>query len=224
MRLFKFSLVVFTFLLSTKIYSFSTNECLKKDFHVQVDHKGFPFGLLDVKLGIEKQGCVLTVSHQEYKYLNERWIIDVCRGPVHIKKGTNAIDVIKKTANCSSTSKDEFCSEAKALATTLQDDGLIFATGIKEELESDHGKVFCSFLLLNKYFQDSVIFNKFDQYDDDLGSLKGAKHFETQSSPSSVSESSSSSSTVIPRPVMEEDASDQELPVEEKAPTGEGSF
>jgi len=221
MHLYKSSLVIFFLFFSTKIYSFTTNECLKKDFSVQVDHKGHPFGMFDVKLGIEKQGCVITVSHQKYKYINSKWMIDTCRGPVHIKKGTGAIDIIKKGGVCSLASKDEFCSEAKNLATTLQDDGLIFASGIKEELESDHGKVFCSFLLLSKYLQDSIIFNSFDQYDDDLESLKGVKHLKTKAN---SSRSSVPSSSMAPRPVMEGESSKQESPVEEKAPTGEGSF
>jgi len=218
MHLFKSSLVIFALVLSTKIYSFSTNECLKKDYSVQVNHKGFPFGLLEVKLGIEKQGCNITVSHQKYKYLSTRWMIDVCRGPVHIKKGSGAVDVIKKVNNCSGASKDDFCSEAKTLATTLQDDGLIFATGIKEELESDHGKVYCSFLLLNKYLQDSIVFNRFDQYSDDLETLKDMKKSAAKVVPLN------SSSPAAPRPVMEGKASEENTPVEAKTPTGEGSF
>lgn len=159
--------------------------------------------------------------------MNSKWMIDVCRGPVHIKKGTGAVDVIKKAADCSQASKDEFCSETKNLATTLQDDGLIFATGIKEQLESDHGKVFCSFLLLDKYLQDSIIFNSSDKYLDDLESLKRTKHAETKASHAGVSESSSLSSSSLstaPRPVMEGETVEESAPAEVKTPTGEGSF
>ena len=150
-------------------------------------------------------------------------MIDVCRGPVHIKKGAGTVDVIKKRINCSQSTKNEFCSEAKNLATIVQDDGLIFAKGIKEELESDHGKVFCSFLLLNKYLQDSVIFNNFDQYEDDLESLRVRNYDKTKSGSIDAS-STSSPSSMAPRPVMEGESSKQESPAEEKATAGEGSF
>ncbi len=223
MHLFKSSFVIFALIISIKAYSFSTNECLKKDFNVQVDHKGFPFGLLEVKLAIEKQGCNITVSHQKYKYMNSQWMIDVCRGPVHIKKGSGAVDVIKKVNNCSVASKDEFCSEAKSIATTIQDDGLIFATGIKEDIGSDHGKAYCSFLLLNKYLQDSVVFNSSDDYEDDIEKVNGNRKKEEVASPSGPS--------FAPRPVMEGDSSrggeesaESEAEQEDKSPSGEGSF
>ncbi len=212
MHLFKSSVLFFTFILSSNLLAFSTNECLKNDFNVQVDHKGFPFGLMDVKLGIDKSGCNITVRHQKYKYLNSQWDIDVCRGPVHIKKGSGAVEVIKKVNNCSSASKDDFCVELKDMSMTIQDDGLIFAEGIKEDISSHHGKVYCSFLLLQRYLNDSIVFNSGSEYDDNLESLKGAKVKKNKND------------EVAPRPVMEGAESSEETPAEVVAPTGEGSF
>lgn len=147
-------------------------------------------------------------------------MIDVCRGPVHIKKGLGAVEVIKKVNNCSGASKDEFCSEVKDLSTRLQDDGLIFATGIKENIESDHGKIYCSFLLLNKYLQESIIFNSSDDYDSNLEAIRGPKRKEVST------ESFKSSSA--PRPIVEGDEGDSETTdksdEEEDISTGEGSF
>ncbi len=218
MHLFKSSLILLSLSFSYAVMGFSTNDCLKKNFSVQVDHKGFPFGLLEVKLGVEKSGCNITVNHQKFKYLNSGWTIDVCRGPVHIKKGTGAVDVIKKVNNCSEASKDDFCSELKEISTTIQDDGLIFASGIKEDIESDHGQIYCSYLLLQRYLQDSIVFNSANEYESDLENFKEVKKKEVKE-------------IVAPRPVIDgeavapDESAEQEVssPVEE-APSGEGSF
>jgi hypothetical protein len=217
MHLFKFKIVIFCFLIIEQVFGFTSNECLRKSFEVNVNHKDFPFGLLDVKIGIEKEGCNLTINHQKFKYMTSQWSIDVCRGPVHIKKGTGAIDVIKKTNNCSDASKDNFCLELKDLSVKIQDDALIFAEGIKENLSTDHGKAYCSFLLLQRYLGDSIVFNSENDYEDNLELLKGVKK------KLEVKELNE-----IPRPVMEEGTqvqmeSEEESPVE-KPSTGEGSF
>ena len=46
------------------------------------------------------------------------------------------------------------------MLSVLQDEGLIFAKGSRENLESDHGKVYCAFLLLKKYFKSNEAFNR----------------------------------------------------------------
>ena len=52
----------------------------------------------------------------------------------------------------------------KDLKNAISDYGLIFAKGEKEDLLSDHGKVYCSFLLINFYFDEEKIFS----FKDDL--------------------------------------------------------
>ena len=48
----------------------------------------------------------------------------------------------------------------------IQDDGLIFAEGDRDNLSSDHGKTFCSYLLMKKYLNESVIFSRYTDVPD----------------------------------------------------------
>jgi len=94
---FKYILVLAFINLSNTSFAFEDNECLNGSFDVEVIHKGQPFGLLPVRLLIKKENCKLTVFHEKFKYIKKNWSIDVCREPVHLKKGVGAVEVIKKT-------------------------------------------------------------------------------------------------------------------------------
>jgi hypothetical protein len=48
----------------------------------------------------------------------------------------------------------------------IQDDGLIFAEGDRDNLYSDHGRTYCSYLLLKKYLNESVIFSRYTEVPD----------------------------------------------------------
>jgi hypothetical protein len=48
----------------------------------------------------------------------------------------------------------------------IQDDGLIFAEGDRDDLNSNHGKTYCTYLLLKKYLNDSVIFSRYTEVPD----------------------------------------------------------
>lgn len=227
MHLSKFKKLAFTTLtlLTLQVEAFTTNECLSESFDVNVNHKGFPFGLTEVKLGVSKSGCNIKVTHQKYNYLNSQWNIDICRGPVHIKKGADSVDVLKKIGECNKTSKDEFCAEVKSIFEVISDDGLIFAEGVKENLGSDHGKVYCSFLLMKKYFNDSLIFNATEEYEDNLQTLKGVKMKTQPKKEASVFDSA-------PRPIVDgasapviDEEKQEETEEETKASSsGVGSF
>lgn len=155
MLLLKFSLLF----LSLSVYSFSGNECFGDAFQVEVKHPSFPMGLLSKTLSIEKKDCEIKVSHNEMKYRNRAWTIDVCREPIHLKINSSDIEVVRKVSDCKNNS-DKFCKEFQILKRIMQDDGLIFAEGDKTNLESSHGKVFCSYLLLNEYLEQSIVMTK----------------------------------------------------------------
>jgi hypothetical protein len=132
-------------------------------------HKGPLFGLLKQEFVIEKKNCIVHVLHR--KYLPKEWFIDVCREPVHIKvTSATGVDVAKKDNECihKDKSKDtgNFCSQYFALMDVIQDDGLIFAEGDRDNLSSDHGKTYCSYLLLKKYLNNSVIFSRYTEVPD----------------------------------------------------------
>ena len=67
-----------------QVQSFTSKECIESAFEFEIKHKGKFFGLIKNKLRIKKDKCELTVSHKTF--LEEKWIVDICRGPVHIKK------------------------------------------------------------------------------------------------------------------------------------------
>ncbi|OUR96125.1 hypothetical protein A9Q84_07110 [Halobacteriovorax marinus] len=164
MQFFRFSFLFFLLVSQTFATSmFSDMECLRGNFDSKVEHKSAPFGLSKKILTLNKEDCIITVSHEKMKFLKNNWVIDVCRGPVHIKKTDGAVEVLKRADGCSAGSS-KYCKELKNLETILQDDGLIFADGEKENISTEHGKIYCSYLLVKKYLRDGFIFNRGKEY------------------------------------------------------------
>ena len=137
-------------------------ECINSIFETKISHGGWPWGLIKKHLTISKDKCLIVIGHEKFKFIKKRWAIDVCREPVHIKYGIHSIEVFKRKFNCLNRKEeeDEFCVKLNDLKRILQDDGLIFAKGEKEELTSDHGKVYCSYLLIQTYLQDGIVSNR----------------------------------------------------------------
>ncbi|WP_127716523.1 hypothetical protein [Halobacteriovorax sp. HLS] len=164
MQFFRFSIIFL--LLQTNGFSaemFSDMECLNSNFDSTVEHKAMPFGLSKNIVTVSKSECLLTIAHSKLKFIKSHWTIDVCRGPVHIKKTSGAVEVLKREKGCLEGSS-EYCKEVKKIETILQDDGLIFATGQKEDISNEHGKIYCSVLLLKRYLGDGIIFNRGSDY------------------------------------------------------------
>ena len=149
-----------------EIRAFSDNECLKSAFKTEISHRGFPLGLTQRILSIEKTDCQLEIHHQKWKFLKQHWIADVCREPVHLKKTSGSVEVIKKTTPCTlkNSGQNPFCQSFAELKNMIQDDGLIFASGDKEQLSSEHGKVYCAYLLLRAYAERGIIFSRSKEY------------------------------------------------------------
>jgi hypothetical protein len=158
MRLLFLSLFIFSF--SSNAQVFNTEECIQAEFNTTVKHKGWPFGLHDVILKLEKKQCQLSVYHERFKYLKKNWKIDVCRGPVHIKMGTSSVEVFKRRAVCDDGGENSgYCSRYTELKRVIQDDGLIFAQGHKEDINTDHGRVNCAFILVKEYLNNGFVFS-----------------------------------------------------------------
>jgi hypothetical protein len=131
--------------------------------------KGPLFGLLKQEFMIDKKNCIIHITHR--KYFPKEWVVDVCREPVHIKvTSATGVDVAKKEANCikndNSRDTSDFCSQYFTMMDVIQDDGLIFAEGDRDNLYSDHGRTYCSYLLLKKYLNESVIFSRYTEVPD----------------------------------------------------------
>jgi len=167
MQFFKYSALLFLFNLyfssadaAEELRLFNSKDCLKSVFQIQISHKTGPFGLLRNHLSLNKDQCIIEIKHK--KYLEKQWMIDVCREPVHIKVNSNAdVEVAKKDLACSNPTKEKkgFCFHSQTILNLVQDHALIFANGLKEDLSSDHGKAYCSFLLLKKYMQKDTIYS-----------------------------------------------------------------
>lgn len=170
MAYIKFS--IFLLLLSGQVLAqvrFSPKSCLDANYNMTMKQPGPLFGLLKHEFVVKKDGCVVHVTHR--KYLPKEWIVDVCREPVHIKvTSVTGIDVAKKEGSCHKTdnSKEnsDFCSQYDELMDVIQDDGLIFANGDRDNLDSDHGKTYCSYLLFKKYLNESVVFSRYTDVPD----------------------------------------------------------
>ncbi|MEK6623457.1 MAG: hypothetical protein AABY86_00720 [Bdellovibrionota bacterium] len=143
---------------------FTDNQCLDGVFTTKVAHKAFPFGVTETKLEIEKKDCRLVVRHEKLRFLTKQWDVDVCRGPIHIKYGATSVEVIKRQGACKALD-NEFCKMADELFKVLQDDGLIFAPGEKEDLAVAHGRVNCSYLLLKAYLEGANVFTRQEMYE-----------------------------------------------------------
>lgn len=155
-----FSLFLLLFSLESFAQVFNTEECIQSEFNTTVSHKGWPFGLHDVILKIDKKQCQVSVYHERFKYLKKNWNIDVCRGPVHIKMGTNSVEVFKRRSSCDNGGESSgYCSRYEELKRVIQDDGLIFAQGQKEDINSDHGRVNCLYILVQEYLNNGFVFS-----------------------------------------------------------------
>lgn len=170
MAYIRFSIIFLSFVTAAMAQGrFSPKSCLDASYKMKMIQKGPLFGLLKQEFIIDKKDCIVHITHK--KYLPKEWIIDVCREPVHIKvTSATGVDVAKKEVECikKDNSKDtgDFCSQYFEMMNVIQDDGLIFASGDRDNLSSDHGKTYCSYLLLKKYLNESVVFSRYTDIPD----------------------------------------------------------
>ena len=156
------SLILFTASLNAFANNkFSSAECLSSVYETKIQHKGKFFGLLENKLDIKKDKCLVTIKFKGI--LETIWKIDVCREPIHMKvtsKGSQ--NVYKRDKKCEKKTKSDYCYFRKELMENMQDHGLIFAEGQREDLSQSHGQTYCSYLLLQRYLDDGVIFSSYE--------------------------------------------------------------
>lgn len=163
MQFLKLSLI---FIISVNIAlanaKFSSKECLESSFETIIKSKGKFFGLIKNDLKVKKNKCLIEIRHKGI--LESIWNIDICREPIHMKvtsKGSQ--NVFKKANECNSESTDDFCYYLNELKVNIDDYGLIFAKGLKENLKDPHGQIYCTSLLINKYFDENIVFSLFEK-------------------------------------------------------------
>lgn len=166
---YSFFMILFASSLAGAQTRFSPKSCLDSHYKMKMVQKGPLFGLIPQSFEITKKDCIVHITHR--KYLPKEWIIDVCREPVHIKvTSATGVDVAKKDGECNKkdNSKDtgNFCAQYFELLDVIQDDGLIFAEGDRDNLNSNHGKTYCSYLLTKKYLDESIVFSRYTEVPD----------------------------------------------------------
>lgn len=197
MLLFNYSkLFLFIAMFIPTVHAFEASRCLNENFSTTVSHKGWPFGLTNNVLSITKNGCDINIGHERLKYLKGHWHFDVCREPIHMKKGSTSVEVIKKVGPCKTDPGQLYCKELKRLKMIIQDDGLIFAKGDKSDLTSSHGQVYCAYKLMQIYGEHDQILSLGDKFE-----------FKVDGKP--VVEEPKSMPPEAPRPVMEGDKADE---------------
>lgn len=188
MAFIKFSLLSILVISAASAQSrFSSKSCLDASYKMKMVQKGPLFGLLKHEFMIDKKNCIIHISYN--KYLPKEWFVDVCREPVHIKvTSATGVDVAKKEAECikkdNSRDTSDFCSQYFTMMDVIQDDGLIFAEGDRDNLNSPHGRTYCSYLLLKKYLNDSVVFSRYTEVQDIF--LEKAKEIPNTIAPNST--------------------------------------
>ncbi len=170
----KYSFLVLTLglLVNTSVMAnmFTSRICLMTNFDTSIEHEGKFFGLVKNKLDIKKEDCLVEINYKNI--LDTKWIVDICREPVHIKvKSRGSLEFYKRKGNCSEYN-DQYCKSWGELKQILQDHGLIFAKGERESLQSSHGKTYCTYLLMNKYLGEGVLFSKYKQTPDIFTEVK----------------------------------------------------
>lgn len=163
MESMKRNLLFLLFILSTGLVNaaggYDAKQCLTTDFEASTLGKGALFGLLKHDLSISKKDCVLTIKEKKYFVLETMWSVDICREPIHLKNEQfKSTSVYKKERKCSDDSANDFCKKTDQLLDVIRDVGLIFAQGNRQSLESDHGKTYCTYLLLKEYLISDSVF------------------------------------------------------------------
>ena len=167
MSLLKLGLIAAHFIVAYSAHAsfknFNKQNCLNTNFDINISHPAYPLGLTQNIIQVKKDNCEILVSHEKLKFIRKNWLIDVCRHPIHIKKKGRSIGIVKRTAPCNKNNikKDNFCTEYFSIKERLQDDGLIFAKGEKENLSTEHGKVYCAYKLLESYLANGNVLSRY---------------------------------------------------------------
>lgn len=158
---FSLVLVLVSFSVNAQNKVFSSKECVDANFKFEITHPGKFFGLVKNSLSVKKSECEIEISYK--KILKKSWKIDICREPVHIKiKDKGSVNVVKRGKGCEGGNfKEDYCQELESILEVIQDDGLIFAKGKRENITDQHGQAYCTFLLAKKYLSKGKVFSSF---------------------------------------------------------------
>jgi len=85
--------------------------------------------------------------------------VDLCREPVHIKVNTWSGEQYYLRQSYPCREKQDYCKKVDDLLDKLQNSALIYAKGERETINTDHGKFYCSYLLIKQYLLEGGVFS-----------------------------------------------------------------
>lgn len=159
MLFLKSSFILF-FSISAFAANVSSKDCVKSDFQTAVTHEGKFFGLIKNDLAIVKKQCQINITYK--KILETEWEVDICREPIHMKVTSKASQSVYKRKGTCDAKESDYCHYLEDLITIIQDHGLIFAEGDREDFSSSHGQTYCTYMLLKRYLVEGRLFSKYD--------------------------------------------------------------
>lgn len=149
--------ILFFSLSSTSYSMFKTSDCVGQSFQGKFSIEKGPFGLLPLNMSVKKNRCIVDIVK---KFVFESsWQIDLCREPVHIKRKSWSGDGFDLRKSYPCKEDKAYCQIVDELITSIENDALIYAQGERETLGSDHGKFYCTYLLLKSYLKDAKVFS-----------------------------------------------------------------
>jgi hypothetical protein len=156
-RISKFFIIVFLLVPTLSLSMFKTSECVGTSFQGKFDVQKGPFGILPLSMSIKKNRCIIDI---EKKFIfTSSWQVDLCREPVHIKQKTWTGDSFELRKNYPCKDNMAYCQLIDDLIVSIENDALIYAKGERETLSSDHGKFYCTYLLIKNYLRDAKVFS-----------------------------------------------------------------
>ncbi len=154
-------LLLFSFFLLHSLFIFAATpyECVMGEFKSEVYDGGLLFGKFKTRLTIDKNKCLLLITKK--RFITEKWIIDVCREPIHIKfEKWGRLNVLKRINMCSEQKKStDYCDSYSDLISFIEDQGLIFAPGDRHDIKSAHGQIYCAYSLIKSYLNNGELFS-----------------------------------------------------------------
>jgi len=153
----KWTTMILTLVAFEALPMFTSMECVSQSFSGSFAIEKGPFGLLPLKMNVKKNRCIIDIEYDVIT--NTHWIIDLCREPVHIKKNSWSGDGFQIRKNYPCKDETTYCQQVDELLSNIENEALIYAKGERETLTTDHGKFFCTYLLLKNYLKEGKVFS-----------------------------------------------------------------
>ncbi len=153
----KWTTMILTLVAFEALTMFTSMECVSQSFSGAFAIEKGPFGLLPFKMNVKKNRCIIDIEYDVIT--NTHSIIDLCREPVHIKKNSWSGDGFQIRKNYPCKAETTYCQQVDELLSNIENEALIYAKGERETLTTDHGKFFCTYLLLKNYLKEGKVFS-----------------------------------------------------------------